>query len=555
MDIIFYKLQDEINDVKKLRTLTAREDYTPLQVSGTLKGATSKVAPSIDFSKPVTYFNGYNYCYIADFNRYYFVTDMVSNRTEYTTVDLRVDVLTSFLTQSNMGNLEGYVFRSQNKGLKTIYDDRVPLLYQRTIREWKPDNITNNIVNFSFLDNNGDVTGGSLNYVFEILNKDQYYTPVGNSTPTILGQPMKSIMPTVVQSQFCAYNQSVIYATTLNNIAQVLTKCIKDTTFKSNVKYITAYPFKPITIGDYPSGMVNVVYGKDNDTIDYTIGGNTVHVEALKVMSATSNYLVIADFLLDTPTNIVENTDKDFTVLDKSLVKYELWLPYYGWVNIPCEYRGHRITVYYSINYSDGTGTVNVASFSSNAGTSPFELDSATLIISKQIQLGVKIPVDASNNQELQARKQASLLNTVVGVGAGALVTAAGYYTKNYRTMAYGAGAIGSSLINYANTQIKAIDQSEAVVPSGDSGLYLPQEVRVKFSYNAKQTNFDRTTFEKFNGYPCGTTYKLSELSGYAEVDRLHTSNTVGSVNYYIQDITYTETGELESLLSKGVYF
>lgn len=555
MDIIFYKLQDEVNDVKKLRTLTAREDYTPLQVSGTLKGATSKVAPSIDFSKPVTYFNGYNYCYIADFNRYYFVTDMVSNRNDYTTIDLRVDVLTSFLTQSNMGNLEGYVFRSQNMGLKSIYDDRVPLFYKRTVREYKPSNYSSNIVNFSFLDNSGDVTGGSLNYVFELLNKDQYYTPVGNSVPTILGENLKQIMPNVVQSQFCAYNQSVVYTTTINNIGQVLTKAIKDTTFKSNIKYITAYPFKPKTIGDYPNGMVDVVYGKDNDYIEYQIGDTTLRVQALKVTGNTANYLVVADFILNYPSNIPESNDIDFTILDKSLVKYELWLPYYGWVNIPCEYAGHRLIVYYNINYSDGTGTVNVANFSTSGGNGIGDIDSATLILSKQVQLGVKIPVDASNNQELQARKQASLLNTVVGVGAGALVTAAGYYTKNYRTAAYGVGAIGSSLISHANTQIKAIDQSEAVVPSGDSGLYLPQEVRVKFTYNAKQTNFNRTSFEKFNGYPCGTTYKLSELSGYAEVDRLHTSNVVSSINYYISDITYNETEELEMLLSKGVYF
>lgn len=551
MNITFYKLQDEINDVKKTKTLTATATYDPMVVSGTLKVATSKITPSFEFANDITYFNGYNYCYIPDFNRYYFVTDVVSVRVGITAIDMRVDVLTSFLTQSNISNLEGYVFRSENYGNKTFYDERVPLYYKRTIREYVPTNVTSNIVNFSFLSSNGEVTGDGINYVFELLNKDQYYTPVRNSVPTITGQTTTDLMPKTVDGYFCAYNQSVVYTTTQNNIAQVLTKCIEDTTFKSNVKYITAYPFKPNTVGVYPTNMIDVVYGKNNETIDYQIGGNTLHVQALKVMSNSTVYNVIADFILQAPTDIPENTDVDFTVLDRSLVSYELWLPYYGWVSIPCEYVGHRIIVYYNINYSDGSGTVNVATFSKGSGTGIGELDSNCLILSKQVQLGVKIPVDASNNTELTARKQASLLNTAVGIGAGALVTYAGYKTGNYRTMAYGIGGIAGSLVNYANTRIQAIDRADAVVPSGDAGLYLPQQVRVRFTYNAKQTNFDRSTYKHFNGYPCNTTVKLSLLSGYAEVDKVHLTNATE----YVYDITYGEEQELNNLLKNGVYF
>ena len=64
-------------------------------MSGTLRESTSVINPIITVEAPVTLI-GYNYCYIPDFSRYYYVVDVKSMRNNLWAVTLRVDVLMSF---------------------------------------------------------------------------------------------------------------------------------------------------------------------------------------------------------------------------------------------------------------------------------------------------------------------------------------------------------------------------------------------------------------------------------------------------------------------------
>lgn len=547
MNIIFYKLQDEVNDVKKLKTLTATATYEPLTVQGTLKAPTSKIAPVIEFGQDITYFNGYNYCYIADFGRYYFVDDMISIRVSVTSISLRVDVLTSFLNQEGAGRLQAYVTRSENYGLINIYDERVPYAPTRAVVDYKPTMTpSGSLVNFSFKTN--DVVGNvAFNYVFEVMNSNQYQSLIQPDIPyKTMTYDLDDIMPRVADYRLAPYNHSVIYVGEMTMIGHLLDACVKSEELRSNIIYLTAYPFALPTVGEYPTGLEPIVYGKDNKNITYKVGNNDVTLECLKSRSNESGYLVLADFELNIPATISSSVDPS-VLTDKSLVSYEIYLPYYGYVNIPCEYRGHRLIVYYTIHYSDGIGTVNVADISDT-------IDAPYVILNKQVQLGVQIPLDGSNNQELLARKQASLLNTVVSVAGGALTTYAGYKTGNVRMAMYGVAGIAGGVASYANTQIKAIDKAETTVPSGSIGSYSPQEVRIRFTYQPTQSDFYRPYFEHFNGKPCSMVTYLSNLSGYTEIDRLHVEGTKQSVFGYLTDITYTEYEELEKLCRTGVY-
>lgn len=88
MVITFYNNISEKNVVHKMIN-------NPLSISGTLREATSVTNPIITVEAPVTLV-GYNYCYIPDFSRYYYVVDVKSMRNNLWTVTLRVDVLMSF---------------------------------------------------------------------------------------------------------------------------------------------------------------------------------------------------------------------------------------------------------------------------------------------------------------------------------------------------------------------------------------------------------------------------------------------------------------------------
>lgn len=77
------------------------EIYKSLQngitLSGALRGESSVISPSfvIEHSNP----SQYNYCFISDFNRYYFITDITSIRTGIWRISCSVDVLMSYQAQ------------------------------------------------------------------------------------------------------------------------------------------------------------------------------------------------------------------------------------------------------------------------------------------------------------------------------------------------------------------------------------------------------------------------------------------------------------------------
>lgn len=68
-----------------------------MTLTGTLRGESSVINPS--FQIETTNPSSYNYCYIQEFGRYYFITDITSVRNGLWRIDCSVDVLMSFRTQ------------------------------------------------------------------------------------------------------------------------------------------------------------------------------------------------------------------------------------------------------------------------------------------------------------------------------------------------------------------------------------------------------------------------------------------------------------------------
>ena len=90
MDIVLYVCSSERQAINK--TIGSATTLT-----GSLRGESSVISPSflIEYSNP----SGFNYCYISDFGRYYFITNITSVRTGIWRIDCSVDVLMSFSTQ------------------------------------------------------------------------------------------------------------------------------------------------------------------------------------------------------------------------------------------------------------------------------------------------------------------------------------------------------------------------------------------------------------------------------------------------------------------------
>ena len=86
--ISLFKTASENNRVVKVLT-------DEKQLSGELRNQTSVLNPTIRIESSDN-ISGYNYCYISEFGRYYYITDIVSVRTNCWVVSLRCDVLMSY---------------------------------------------------------------------------------------------------------------------------------------------------------------------------------------------------------------------------------------------------------------------------------------------------------------------------------------------------------------------------------------------------------------------------------------------------------------------------
>lgn len=84
--------------------------------SGSLKGETSITNPviTIEIENPT----GFNYAYISEFGRYYFIDDMISVRTGLWKISMKVDVLESF--KNNIREISVILSDSTNTG-KEMY--------------------------------------------------------------------------------------------------------------------------------------------------------------------------------------------------------------------------------------------------------------------------------------------------------------------------------------------------------------------------------------------------------------------------------------------------
>ena len=99
MNILLYKTTNANNDLNK--TISDK-----VELVGALREASSVIAPSILIqSNPI----GYNYAYIPEFGRYYYIKNITAFRKGAYIIDLKCDVLMSF--REEILNMSGIVSR------------------------------------------------------------------------------------------------------------------------------------------------------------------------------------------------------------------------------------------------------------------------------------------------------------------------------------------------------------------------------------------------------------------------------------------------------------
>ena len=116
MQISLFTCSAERNRVDKSNFISNR-----FAIDGTLRSESSIIDPVILIEKTNPAANMYNYMYIADFKRYYFINDIVSVRNKIWEIHAHVDVL--YTWGASIKNMECIIDKTENYNDANLYFD------------------------------------------------------------------------------------------------------------------------------------------------------------------------------------------------------------------------------------------------------------------------------------------------------------------------------------------------------------------------------------------------------------------------------------------------
>lgn len=124
--ISLYKTASENNRVVKALT-------SGKEMSGELRNQTSVINPSIRIESADN-ISTYNYAYIPEFGRYYYISDITSVRTNCWIISLRCDVLMSYSAQIKV--LRPIIEREEVGQSSGLIDNDLPININKKIQKF-----------------------------------------------------------------------------------------------------------------------------------------------------------------------------------------------------------------------------------------------------------------------------------------------------------------------------------------------------------------------------------------------------------------------------------
>ena len=437
-----------------------------------------------------------NYIYIEEFKRYYYVNniDIVSNK--IFRFNCSVDTLMSH--KEDILNLDALVSRNEFTYDDTIEDNLIPYEYKLDVLESDIDTTT---ADLSF--------DASLNDEYDTLHNFiiSYFTNGGLNYDNRVIESPNPILPDVSDTTKGITNCNRLDAISLSYVKQLASYLIDNESDATFIMSLIAYPFEIPS----SSAIKEFRLGKKNIT----------SVKVYELDSAVSPYYKIGSFHIDYD---------DFSDIEP-YTKYELYLPYYGYVELKSsDILDSNIDIYYSFDYATGSAKINVINASKNY-----------VIKSVTAQIGIIIPLNRTNNQQLNDEKSQLAIKTSIGV-LGSMISMVGGVASSNPFLVANAFTGLTSTIADTSVQLNQMHEKASVSnANGFEGLYGCQYPRLKTTKYIKKNILD---YNKYYGKPLNQTYKLSELSGYTIVKEIRLNNVTA---------TDTEKADIESLLKNGI--
>lgn len=471
MQVRFYAFRKRINSTKT-PTQKDMEGQLSFLADCILKDSTSVIAPQITliFPQGILSPSSYNYAYIPDFHRYYFVTDItfVQNRVMYT---LACDVLASYW--DTLKETTQYILRSASAGDLSLVDTLYP--------------VTANISHGYTL-----TTGWS----FDSLSTGYYVLGIINKATDTVGCVSYYVM---TSAQFAGLRSALMtdYAymgISATEISQELSRAIINP-----FQYIVSckwFPEKPPTDGEVSTISVS--------GWDFT-GGS-----ASKLASSA---VIIKQFTIDVPTHpqIARGKWLDF----RPYSNFYFLFPPFGVIQIdPTKLtKNRKLDVFVRIDCISGIGHLNI----SCQGTGAPLIYSADCNIGVDIQLAQQ-SVAKSILSDVQNAVGSIAQGAMSGGKTGAVLGASSALLSSSTAQGAIAGLVqGIATGDFSNVGSAALAaNAELSVKGQNGGIADYRGTPALFYQFATIVDGDNEDL----GTPCCKKLKLSGLSGFTTVMR-----------------------------------
>lgn len=577
MQIIFYNYTGKINVLyKTLDTSTA------ITMTGTLRRGTSIITPTIDVQTDLATFKSYNYCYIPDFHRYYFIMDRVSVTSSLIRLTMNCDTLRSYNYRIDKSHC--YIQRASIGYDTTVKDDNrafrgVATKTYLDLDKKNPSAWCSTLAYNPFLRWN-DLNDDTCKYIVTFSCYDESITLTtqkrSNRTaiPTGLWNILKNRNGTGVgttdntlTSQYMGTNHNrgciVCNAKAVQKIAGwVLThdKEIQESgsvdirIFPINYPYDTTQkPVKAIYINT-AKGYINF---EDDELVYYTdgavISGNDFYLDysGMKAIYGKSLWRMV------------------------QLDKYRLWVPYLGWVDLDRniflqnmanhpEEKSFHIATEYIINPYTGKAYVFI-----------YNPEHEIMLFRKECDRSIDVPITYSNMQSNRDKATSIATATILKMAVATLgiisSIALGPLGAGITAGALAGASVAGGALAFAGSEAKGIvqltqlrDVTATELSNTNSYGYAPNKFMLEITFtNPIVDDYPEEDFKTYLyeiGLPVNKfttiTALLSDSSNGSETPSSSYEFIIASSCdiKLVDGMTIGERDKIVSLLSNGVY-
>ena len=539
----------------------------------------------------------HNYIYIPQFNRYYFVDNIISTAGSMWRFELSVDVLMSF--KSDILNLRGIVKRSTVATRNNIKDEAAIIPANYTVskvasevqspimKDYTPGNILQNLTSKYIW---CILTASTKMTFYAELFSDSFYYDYPEDIVVKRTSAWQSSVHMSNAKFLMQYAGGSVEGPQELGIDYMIQDIMTNADQVGAVISLMMYPFN---LADEPF-FQNIKSGMDSEylvsnTFSYSMGirvdpdfPDTIGNLKFNIGSATDpkyNGAPIAN-TFNNKILIGRFDFRDYDVGDwtkqKPYTKFYIYIPFLGYRELDySKIAGKYVELYFVMNWDDGSANVMVIStpylakarllpivsnneYVQSNGQYVFAYGSSgnkrkeLLLLEENVQVGISIPLSASNEAENARKREAYSIqlaaSTIVGVmsilAAAIAAPVTGGASFGLAALAFGgATSIVAGGANYMAQESQIIDKAQSLGNLGNvSASCSPSDSHILICEHSVTYPED---YDKLFGKIDLTTRTISDIStGFVQFAHLHIDG--------VKSATSNELDKIEKIMMSG---